>query len=196
MDNIMTTDNSEICNLSKEEIIALDKEKLLFALDESRLFLESILEKVNRLSNKGFTLLGIIGGVTVFVLTMIFEQYSSEKTIESTHIKIWFLVPVILCMLCWIYTFIILLKGFLLPTAYPPKGSQPKNLLLKEVFNCNFNMLIVNQMKNYHDRIDKIIKRSNVLATSIEKGIKYAFYYPLIILTVFSIILGLCQFFH
>lgn len=186
---------------SKKQVLEFDKDVLLFALEESRLYLGKLSENTNRLINKGFILLGITGGLIGFIFSNclwwinFIQTLESTKQINITIEKMWSAILLIVICACFLLRgFYILSKILLVSMSNPPLGATPKNLLREKVMNCNLNELIHNQIENYQDRIYKYIKRNNQISLEINESAKFVIMYPIITIVVFSIIYLLSQY--
>jgi len=174
------------CELSTEEINKLDGDKLNFALEESRVYLENISEKANRLVNKGFILISVLSAITGFAVSKVVEVILdpaniSVRTIEK-HWPEWILV--LFCLGCLLYAFSILVKVVLYPMTYYPLGTFPKNLLRKSVLNFSRNAIIVKQMECYQQGADYNIAKNTFVSAQIRTCLRLAFLYPFLAIGV------------
>jgi hypothetical protein len=158
------------------------------------LYLDKISENTNRLSNKGFILLGIAGGMVTFIVNTIIWFIGFAQTTNATQSfnqilqKQWLLVILMMfCSFCLLRACCILFK-IILPTSYLPLGSIPKNLLKEKVLKRKINEVLVSQMINYQERIDKNMEQNYLISDYIEKSIRWIIIYPVAAIFIWVII--------
>lgn len=186
---------------SQEQVLGFDKDTLLFALEESRLYLGKLAENTNRLTNRGFVLLGITGGIIGFILSACLWWIAFIQTLEPTQRtnattdKTWLAVLLVICSYCLLRGFYILSKILLVSMSNPPLGSQPEKLLCEKVMHCNLNELIHNQMENYQERISIYTKRNNDIAFKVTESAKFVIMYPILTIVLLSFSCLIFQYF-
>lgn len=168
------------CEFSQDEIEHLDTNKLLFALEEARTYLENVSEKTNRLSNKGFILIGFAGGLLGFLLSMILELVRDPTNKVSSAIQNHWPTAILVgfCLVCALSAFYTLTRFVLFPVAYYPLGATPKNLLRKSVLEFGCNPIIVKQMELYQERIEENVSQNDFVSSCIRICLWLVFVFP------------------
>jgi len=169
--------------LSADKIDKLDPEKLKFALEESRAYLENVSEKANRLSNKGFILMAIVSGIMTFVmsrsLAVLLDPASTLTYVLQHYWSVAILV--LFCLACWLHVYYTLAGSVLRPIGYRPLGTFPKNLLRKGLFEMvSTNRLIVRQLECYQKVAEDNIEENRRIASCVRRCLLWAFVYPLL----------------
>ncbi len=170
------------CEFSEEEINKLEPEKLEFALAESRTYLDDISKKTDRLSNKAFILMGVIGGIMAFVVSRSFVVLLDRTNTVAYILQHYWSVAllVLFCLGCWLDALYTLIASVLHPIGYRPLGTFPENLLRKGIFEkVNPNRLIVRQLECYQKVADDNIEENGRMASCVRRCLQWAFVYPM-----------------
>jgi hypothetical protein len=159
---------------TEDDIIKADASKILFFLEECRLYFTKTSECTDSLINKGFILIGFSIGLIGFMITWCidFMQNANEENWFSLIVhRHWIpiLFVILVCLFCWLWAFYILAKHVVRPQFIQPAGATPKNTLKKKCLEANLNVTIVGQMINYQERIDKIRNGNSLIRKDIQK---------------------------
>jgi hypothetical protein len=181
--------------LSQEMLSKAKKDVLMFAMEESRLFLGKVSENTSRLINKGLVLLGITGGMIVFIvntITWFIGLALTKNTLPSSGQIIYeqwpLMILIIFCFFCLVRACCILLK-IVFPAFYYPLGSEPKDLLTEEVLGQeDIKEVFYSQMDHYQERINENVKQNDCLSDYVKESIRWIIIYPLVAIIIWAII--------
>lgn len=160
----------------------LTDEKLTYAIEESRLYLQNIFDSTACLSQKAMFLLTIVVGLIGYIFVEFVLKY------KQLDINTFLLYPVAGYVGILILSFI-LLNRFILPTInIYSVGNAPKNLLKKDkMMNFCFKEIIVSQLENYQDRINHNTKQNIKKARYIKLCIWLLVGYPILVIAALFI---------
>ncbi len=182
------------------DISNTDRDKLLFLLEECRLYFAKISDNTGQLINKGFILMGFAIGLFGFIFpvcaSLLFIQNPDKTNVINkiiyTHWPIIGFI-VFICLCCWLLAINILAKHVICPRYYSPAGAMPETTLKKRILDTDLNITIVGQMINYQKRIDDTAQRNILIQNDIETCLKLIFICPILALILLTFCLCLCH---
>ncbi|MGD0077193.1 MAG: hypothetical protein ABSB91_01045 [Sedimentisphaerales bacterium] len=140
------------------------EDKLKYVIEESRLYLQSILDNNNRLLNKAFFLLTVFVGLIGYIFA---KFVSSPNNAIASKWFIWFL-GIYLVFLIFVYLFIVI--KYVMPSMdYFYVGTKPANLLYDKVMALSSQKIIVELLRDYHLIIKHNEERNELMAHNIIK---------------------------
>jgi len=167
-------------NATKEGWAELNKDKLMYAIEESRLLSQTLWDAHGHLVHKIAFLLGIVVALIGYIFTtLIFHT----KFIEGLSWYEEILVLIYIALL--IYTFFNLLK-YQCPLWSLPVGTPPKDLLKGDVMDCELDKIFVKQLERYQDRICSASRQNNTMADALEVSYWMLVIYPIAVIMIYS----------
>jgi hypothetical protein len=153
---------------------SIDEGKIDFILQESKLYLQRLLENLEKLDSKAFVILGVlfsvISGLTGFFISR-FSFHSSQQN--------WKLLLPILLIISTCFVACIFLIQCVLPKLVYSIGNEPKNLLIESVCQSETRLIKIGEALDYQNRIDECKKHNKVKIRKMKIGILAALLPPL-----------------
>ncbi len=160
----------------------LDNDKLNHAIEESRIFLQTLWDGYGRLTQKALFLLGYIVALLGYISTkMLFN-------LEVMNSMLWYeKLSLLVYLALLIYIFFSLIR-YQLPIYNASAGTQPKDIFKKDVMNCDYEEIIVKQL----ELCQKSIYYSQRLSLHLSNKIRCYFWvmliYPIVVIFVFQLL--------
>lgn len=167
----------------KGEWAKLTDAKLMYVVEESRLFLQALWDSYGRLTQKASFLLGVIIGI----VTLIFTEMISRQDYWN-DLQWWNKVLLALYLLFLIALGFRLLK-YQLPILSHAAGTQPLDLLKKESMNCDFEEMAIRRLELYQDSIDHNRRQNIELSRTLKYSYLFMLGYPTAVTWIYIILL-------
>lgn len=159
----------------------LDETKLLYAVEESRLFLQALWDAYGRLTQKVSIFLGIVTGLIGFIFI--------EVMLKNNHLLYlrWYDILFLgLYFIFLIITFFRLLK-YQLPIKSNAVGTQPKGLFKKDVINLDLEEIIVKQLRFDQRNIEYNLQQNTELVKVLKSSYQLVALFPVVVITFYSL---------
>lgn len=174
--------NSGYFDTPKGEWGKLDDIKLNYVIEESRIFLQTLWDAYGRLTQKAVFILGYVVALLGYISTkLVFNKVLISSMLWYEKLSVFIYIGML------IYIFFNLIK-YQLPVHNPAAGTQPKDIFKKNIMNCNFEEIAVEQIEHYQERICQNQKLSRELSGKIKCYFWVMLIYPIVVIFVFQLL--------
>lgn len=161
------------CNIEDWDMV--DDGKVNFILEESKLYLKSLLEAFEKLDQKAFIFLGVLFTVISGLTGFFVSKYSFASTAQNWKLLVPAIVIVLLCFVSCSF-----LIKCILPKSVYSLGNETKNLLTQHVCQEETRLIKIGEVLDYQTRIDECKKHLMGKSRDMKLGMLSAFLAPLL----------------
>lgn len=151
----------------------VDEAKADFILQESKIYLQHLLEAFEKLDSKAFVILGVLFTVISGLTGFLVSKYNFAASQQN-----WRLLAPILVIISIYFIACVSLIRCVLPRMVYSVGNEPKNLLNNHVCRSETRLVKIGELLDYQFRIDECKRHNKVKSRLILTGLLTAFLAP------------------